>query len=191
MYNNSYYGSYRTNTFADVFPNLEAFSTQYTECAIPNTIPVESTDGFDLTTLYYLLYAQYGNSHISYSDQNQFIYKLFSIIYQYAPVWQRKMQIQANIRQLQEQDLVQGSKAIYNQASNPRQAPTTQTLEELTFINNQNTTNYKKSILEGYSDLLMLLKEDITEDFLRRFRDLFIKITAPDYPLLYATESEV
>lgn len=98
------------------------------------------------------------------------------------------MQIQANIRQLQEQDLVQGSKAIYNQASNPRQVPTT---EELAFINNQNTTNYKKSVLEGYSDLLMLLKEDITEDFLRRFRDLFIKITAPDYPLLYSTEREV
>lgn len=41
MYN-SYYGSYRTNTFADIFPSYEEFSTQYTECAIPNTIPLES-----------------------------------------------------------------------------------------------------------------------------------------------------
>lgn len=190
MYN-SYYGSYNTNTFADIFPSLEAFSEQYDKCAIPNTIPLESTDGFDLTTIYYLLYAQYGNSHISYSDQNQFIYKLFSIIYQYGPVWQRKMQIQANIRALEEQQLIQGSKAIYNHANNPRQAPTTKTLEELTFIDNQNTTNYKKSVLEGYSDLLMLLEEDVTESFIRRFRELFIAITAPDYPLLYITEREV
>lgn len=91
--NDSYYGSYRTRTFADIFESADKFIETYQECAIPQLLPTTSTDGFDLTTLYYLLYAMYGNSHIVFSDENQFIYNVFSLIYQHGPVWQKKMQI--------------------------------------------------------------------------------------------------
>lgn len=61
-------------------------------------------------------------------------------------------------------------------------------MEAIPLISEQNVTNYKKSILEGYSDLLLLLEEDITENFLRRFKPFFISVTAPDYALLYESE---
>ena len=46
-----------------------------------------SNNGTDAnaTTLYYLLYARYGNSHIVNTDENQFTYKLFSTIFMYGP----------------------------------------------------------------------------------------------------------
>lgn len=48
---------------------------------------------------------------------------------------------------------MQGSKVINNHAFNPSGSPTTATLEELTYTNEQTTQNYKKSKLEAYTVL--------------------------------------
>lgn len=42
--------------------------------------------------------------------------------------------------------------------------------------------------MEAYAQLAALLETDVTEDFLNKFKYLFIKVAAPDYPLLYETE---
>ena len=44
---------------------------------------------------------------------------------------------------LSEEDIRLGSKAIYNQALNPQTEPSTKSLEELTYINQQNTTTQR------------------------------------------------
>lgn len=72
-----------------------------------------------------------------------------------------------------DEDLIQGSKAVYNTALNPGTAPSTDTLDELTYINQQNTTKYKKTKLEGYALLLDLLESDVTSDFIDSFKKLF------------------
>ena len=36
--NSSLYGNYRTKTFQQVFPNVDAFTDAYEECQIPKTI---------------------------------------------------------------------------------------------------------------------------------------------------------
>ena len=181
----TYYGSYRTRTFAQILPSFDAFNEKYKDSRIPAKISDESAQ-----TLYYLLYARYGNSHIAYDDENQFVYALLSTIFMYGPTWERRLQIQDELRGLSEDELIQGSKAIYNHAYNPGTAPGTSSLGELPYINDQNTTNYKKNKITAYADLIALLETDVTEPLLYRFKKLFITIVAPDYPLLYETDEE-
>ena len=64
------YGSYRTRTFSEVFPDANEFVEAYVNSGLyPSTVQIPTTS---LTALYYLLYARYGNSHIASSDENQF-----------------------------------------------------------------------------------------------------------------------
>lgn len=183
---NTYYGGYRTRTFADIFPDVDTFLAHYNENKIPAKVSVNSA-----TTIYYLLYARYGNSHIAHDDETQFIYSLFSTIFMYGPSWEKRVDIQDKLRALEESEIMQGSKAIYNHAYNPSTTPSTGSLEELSYINDQNTTNYRKSKLGGYADLISLIETDVTEPFIQRFKKLFIVILAPDYPLLYVTDPSV
>lgn len=180
---NTYYGTYRTRTFADVFPTYEDFYTDYSK----NKLTVELGKGLTLEQLYYMLYAHYGNSHISYSDERQFKCYLYTIIFQYGPTVAKERYIQDQLRAIPDLELTIGSKAIHNHSYNPNSAPATSSLEELLTINDQNTTNYQKSKMEGYANLLSLLKKDVLDEFIHRFARLFIKVAAPDHPLLYAT----
>ena len=68
--------------------------------------------------------------------------------------------------------------------------PSTDTTDELTYINGQNTTRYTKSPLEGYSILLELLDTDVTEDFLKKFNVCFKKFVSSERPLIYVSEED-
>lgn len=187
MTNNTYYGSYRTRTFADIFPSAEEFLSIYDGgSGIPAVL--QNTENANL--LYYLLYARYGNSHIAFSDENQFVYALLSKIFQYGVAWEKRLIIQQDLAKMTEEDMRLGGEATYNSALNPTDAATTTNTgsrEAINYVNSQNKTLYTKTRLEGYANLLALLESDVTEDFLIKFRSLFIKVLAPDEPLLYAT----
>lgn len=183
---NSNYGGFRTRYFSQIFETFDLFKEEYNNCPIEHIL--EETN---LQTLYYLLYARYGNSNISYSDENQFKYALFGTIFKYGPSWEKRLDLQKKFRALTNDEIMAGTKAIHNHSFNPGTAPTTQSLEELLTLNDQNTTNYKKSLVEGYALQYSLLETDVTEDFIDKFAPLFIKFLAPDYPLLYSTKGEL
>ena len=170
----SVYGNYRTRKFADIWPSADAFIQDYQASAIPQKLEVA-----DATTLYYLLYARYGNSSIANSDENQFKYKIFSTIYIGGATWAKKQEIQDKLRAMTEDEILAGTKAINNHAYNPQTAPTTDTVEELNYINEQNTTKYKKSKLDGYALLWAILNDGVTERFLREFRYHFLVVVEP------------
>lgn len=186
---NSYYGGYRTRTFTEIFTAEGDEGATYEEFAriLAETPFAAKLADVNTELLFYMLYARYGNSHIAFSDENQFIFALFTMVFQYGPTWAKRLHIQEQLRAIKDEDLMLGGKAIYNHGYNPSTAPSTSTLEELTTINEQNTTNYKKSKMEGYAILMELLDTDVSEEFLTRFRKLFIKVLAPDRPLLYET----
>lgn len=182
-YSGSLYGSYRQKRFTDVYESVEEFLADYKDCGIPTTISDNSAQ-----TLFYLLYGSYGNDIVASSDINRFKYKLFSIIFQYAPTWEKQLEIQTKLRGLTEDDIRLGSRQIYNTAQNPSTEPSTDTTDELQYINNQNVTKNQRGVLEGYATLLSLLRTDVTQEFLNRFRKLFLTIVQPEEPLLYITE---
>lgn len=193
MYN-SLYGNYRYRKFTQIWDSLDAFLVDYTEC--DDSIKLMSDAG--VKTLYYLLYGRYGNSTIASSDENQFKYKVFSTMFMYGPTWEKRLEIQKAVRELDLDSIMDGGKAVYNTALNPGQpvaggkgSPTgegTNTLEELTYINQQNTTRYKKSKVDAYGVLTNLLETDVTEEFIEKFKKLFLIVVQPEVPLWYETD---
>ena len=163
-----------TKKFTDIYSDYTTFKTDYDASALAGAV-----NNTNLQILYYLIYAKYGNNHITNLDENQFKYKLFSIIWKYGPTWEKRLEIQGNLRELTDVQLLEGAKAIYNHAYNPSTEPSTQSLTELTYINDQNTTNYKKSKMDAYTQLWNLLATDVTEAFLDRFSVLFKKFISP------------
>lgn len=186
----SYYGGYRTRTFADIFPDFKTFAQEYTRSALSVSFTPDGGEktGLTLEQFYCMLYAHYGSSHIAFSDENQFKYYMWSIMYQYGPTVIRKREIRDTLLKMGDEEILLGGKAIYNHSFNPNTAPSTSTLEELLTINDQNTTNYKKGKAEGLLGFLAVIENDPVDEFIHKFKQLFIKITAPDYPLLYKTE---
>lgn len=183
---NSYYGGYRTRTFSNIFETFESFEQAYNSTGLL----VDFNETLTLKQLYLMLYAHYGNSHIAYSDENQFKYYLFSIVFQHAPAALKKREIQIALTKLSESDITKGSTSIYNHSFNPSTAPSTSTLDELLTINDQNVSKHTRSKIEGYALLQELIDNDVIDEFIHKFKKLFIKVLAPDYPLLYETEVE-
>ena len=180
---NSVYGNYRTRTFTDIYPKVEDFIEDYTYNGIKTTITTDS-----ITTLYYLLYARYGNSHIVNSDENQFKYRLFSTIFMYGPTWEKRLDVQNKLRGLTDKELIEGTKQINNHSYNPSTEPSTSDNEELPTTNEQTSTKYKKSKMDAYAILIALLETDVTEEFVAKFKKLFLSIVEPQNPLWYITE---
>lgn len=188
--NCSPYGNFRTRTFSNIFYR-EGYNsaTVFLDMFENSGIPKKLTDQ-NLTTLFYLLYARYGNSHIASADENTFKYKLQSIIFMYGPTWEKRLEIQDKLRNLSDSDLLKGSEAIYNTANAPGTslAGLTDSEGKLDYLSGQNTTAYRKSKIEGYATLAALLETDVTKEFIDRFQNLFIKILEPYEPLWYVTE---
>ena len=176
------YQVYRTNTFQEIWDSADKFVAEYKANGIKTTISDDSC-----TTLYYLLYAKYGNNPIASSDQNRFKYAVWATIFKYGPTWEKRLEIQDKLRALSEDDLIRSGKSIFNHAYNPSTEPSTGSLEELPGINEQNTNQYVKSKIDAYASLMDLLRTDVTEAFLGEFRKLF-KICLVENPLLYVTD---
>ena len=173
---------YNTKKFTDIYETEESFINDYKTIHIPTTISDDTAK-----TLYYLLYAKYGNNPISNYDETQFKYKLFATIYQYGPTWEKRLEIQSRLRNMSETELMFAGKSISNSALNPDADPT---IEELEYINSQNTSKQTKSYIGAYSQLWEILKTDVTEDFLLRFKKLFRFVVSPDHEYIYITEEE-
>ena len=92
---------YDTKLMTEVWSQASEFLNDYQNIGIPTTISTANA-----TTLYYLLYARYGNTPIANYDENQWKYKMFSIIFQYGPTWEKRLDIQNTLRGLQIADLV-------------------------------------------------------------------------------------
>ena len=171
MDNAAYFGGYRTRSFAEIFPDFATFHTAYQQSAFP------------------LLMARYFESHIATDSEDAFKLKVMSRIYQHGQAWQRQMFLQQKYISMSDAEIIAGSKAVYNHAKNPSTAPSTGSLEELTYIDEQNVTTFKKYGPDAWRQISASIDPDICKRFTDKFRDLFIKVTAPDYPLYYEEEA--
>lgn len=185
---NKLYGNYVNRTFADIFPTVEDFIAEYKVSGLYSDKSNISESNTNI--LYFLLYARYGNSTIASFDETQFKYKVFSTIFMYGPTWEKRLDIQHKVRNLNEEEIIKGSKRINNRSYNPSTMPTTNTLEELLTVNEQYVDGWKKSKLEGYANLLAIIDTDVTEEFISKFKKLFITVVQPNLPLWYKTEEQ-
>lgn len=152
-------------------------------------IPLKISDD-TAKTAYWLLLAEFANSTIANQDENQFKNRLYATIFRYGPTWEKRLEIQDAIRALTDEDISVGIKQIINKAEHPGTMPSTSSLEALEYISEQNVVNSKRDKLTAYNALSALLETDVTAAFIDRFRPLFMKVVAPERPLLYANYEE-
>ena len=176
---------YNTLLFCEVWESDEEFLEEYEENPFPKTISEENAK-----TLFYLLFAKYCNNPIINLSLDQWKLKVWSLIFQYGDEWAKKLDIQDKLRSLSEDELRQGSLKIYNQALNPSTTPTTQTKDELTYINQQNVNKNKKSVGDAYIYLWQIMRSNTSELFLNRFKNLFKKFVQPHVVFLFEDDEE-
>lgn len=193
----SYFQSFDNITFSNLWQTSDSFIQSYKESGLPQTYT--NTDGTtgtyvsdeDLQLIWLLMIGRFADSVIKpYNTYGAFQIRFMSRIWQHAPAWKKNLDIQNKLRSMSLDDdspIYEGSKAIYNNALNPGTQPTQ---EELDYINSQSVTKYKKSKLEGIAILTDLMKNDVTETFLRRFDDFFKTIIYSGRTLLYETEGD-
>lgn len=189
---------YSTITFTDVWDNVDDFKTDLAESPFNGcihygetvgTAPNQTTYPDNVSLLFYLLYARYANNPIANYDITQWKFKIFSVIFQYGPTWEKRLDIQNKLRNLTDDEILKGSKSIYNHAFNPSTVPSTGSLDELSYINDQSTSNYKKSKMDAYMQLWELLRTDVTEDFLNQFKKCFKIFVSSEKPLLFVSDT--
>lgn len=184
----SLYGNYtRTRSYSEIYSNSNDFITEWFNSPFAST-NVMSANDLELT--YFILLSNFANSHIVSSDENRFKLELMSLVFRYAPSWIKRIDLQKKLRGLTDDELMQGSKNIYNHAFNPSAEPPTSTLDEINYINEQNTNNFKKSKMDAYQSLYMILETDVTAEFIKVFKKLFRTVVEPESPLWYTTDIE-
>ena len=194
---NSYFQSFDNVTFSDLWSTPNDFIQAYKDSGLPQTYT--NSDGTNgtyvndetLNLIWILMMGRFADSTIKpYNTYGAFQIRFMSRIWQHAPSWKKELDIQNKLRSMSLNDdspIYEGSKAIYNSAMNPGTQPTQ---EELDYINSQSVTKYKKSKLEGIALLTELMKQDVTERFLRRFDDFFKTIIYSGRTLLYEIEGD-
>ena len=157
MNNPSMKPMYDTNLFCEIWESSDSFLADYnnTGTEFTNQVPTTITQENALMT-YLLLFSRYGNNPIANYDITQFKNKIFTLIWQYGPAWEKRLSMQEDIRNLTLQEITTGTKTdwssegtqsqnntgtdttINNHAYNPSTTPGTQDTNELNYIDQQN-----------------------------------------------------
>lgn len=176
-----------THTFNEIYQDFPSFQSDYTT-TYAYGLQEDKIDSSHLSLLYSLITARHGYDRVAtkpfigfeatheemlQASDNQFKREFWATVCMYGALWQRKHEIQINLRELSDAEIYGGAKQIINTANNPSTDPATTDVEELQFIDNQTTTNYQKSKMEGLNILWDSLHSNPTEDFLKKFDKLF------------------
>ena len=180
---------YNTKLFNEIFPTAESFKESYDVFQATAGL-LNLLDDTDIALTWQLITAKYGNTPISSWSEDQFKLKCWQTMFQYGPTWVKKLDIQHTLRNLSYDDIMTGATAIYNTALNPDTVPSTQSTNELPYINEQHVSKRLKNIVQAYGELEMLLDTDVTEQYLSKFKKLFMYIVDPTCTYIYETEDE-
>lgn len=169
--------------FSEVYADYSALQTDFEGRGL-NSLGFPSD--FPWALFYTLIYGRHGNATIVSPDSylEAWEARFCSIVWQFGPYWLKQTQVQEAIRSLTEDDLIRGGLVVSTNALNPAEEPS-ETFEGLEMpkvgtINQQATSQSRRSKMDAYAALSQLLRTDITEGFLRRFDALFRNIYAND-----------
>lgn len=151
----------------------------------------EKMNNYSIQTLYYLLYARYGGSHIKSNNPDQWKYKIFSNIFTKGPVWKKRGELQEELIASTSEELQKGQVQITNLAANPDGSPinpdgsTSGSWDSIGGINSQNTFLQKTGKLKTLESMDGALDDDFTTSFINSFQKFFISVASPGKPLWY------
>lgn len=143
-------------------------------------------DSFPWAVFHTLIKGRHANAEIISPDDKLDAWKdrFCSIVWQFGPSWVKQVDIQKTLREMSEADLMKGSLLVSSNALNPAQKPSADfegtDIPKVDTINQQATSQSRRSKMDAYASLSALLRTDVTEGFLRRFDSLFRNIYSND-----------
>lgn len=160
--------------FRDIFPNYTTFKAKWDDSAFAVTTSQVSADNQKI--VFASLFGRYANSTIASIDLERFEVQFFSILWQNVFAWQKKLAIQTSINGMSASDVEIRDTTVFNTAANPSTTPATSAFIALTKIDAQNAQQTKRNPLVGWAQLRELIEADFTNQFLDKFKKLFIVI---------------
>lgn len=176
MMTSSYFGNYLTTKYKDIVPNVgtlvDIVRTYFGTFEL-------SQDNWAI--LYSLLLTKYGNAYTS-STAEPFKAKLALTIYSKAPVYFRKKEIMEQIIALSD-DEIRTTVQKYTHAENPGEL-----INQIDdYVNSTDKTYNETNKIIAYENYLSQLKS-YEDQFLSEFKNLFLKVVAPQTDLFYESE---
>ena len=184
------FGNFYTKTFLEVFPDYDTFANEWHNCELYDA----DLQDANLKILYYELYGRYANSTVASLNEDQFKYRLWSIIKNQGTIWQSLLDQQAKLRGMSEEDISTVRRFVTSHAFNPGEGGVTATDEApedviLNYVDDQTRNKEIASPIEAltvYSSAIA----DVTTRFIDSFKVLFLKIVRPYSPLYYRNEGD-
>lgn len=193
MSNSIVFGSlapaYSRYTFKDIFPDVTTFTDFLADEKIAPIVSSEITATVKIQ-LYYMLYAKYANTPIAKADGEEWLYDLVFTMNAYVPTFIKKDALQQTLRGYSVDDVREGFKSIYNHAYNPSTKPSTDTDDELPYVNDQNVNKTKKNVIDALSSFWEMLHTNLWEELIRKFQKLFSKIVSPANNIIYLVKED-
>lgn len=181
-----YLPAYNTKLFCDIWDDADEFLIDMKASPIYQSEINDNNYKF----IFYLLFQKYGNNPIATFNDEQFKLKIATGIYSYAPTFFKKRDIQKELRALDLDELQNGFKSIQNRALNDATQPTTDTDEDLGYINEQIVNKGKRSKADAYAFLWGLLRNDLIDEFLDKFKKYFCKVVDSQRAIIYTDIEE-
>lgn len=166
-----------TKTFIEVYPTSDDFISSFRSSGMSDYIKEDKYLGIT----YELLLSKYEKSHIASLTDTSFKSKVNATIFQYGPIWIKKLEIQDRLVSLTEAEIMAGSVAKTTGGYNPSNVPGTANSDtEIETVNQQSLQKYTKSKLDAYAGLNELLKTNVTNTYLNQFKKLFMNVIDVD-----------
>lgn len=170
-----------TFTFNQLLPNFDAFKVFVSE--IP--MDVSTMSELEISILehcYNLLNRRYGIANVRYTTPEAFYNELAIVFDDEYKKYSKRYKLIQEAYALTSDDLIEINRTIQNYANNPNTAPTNP-LDPLEFISSQTYQVGRSNKLQGYLMAIESLPSQYDEDFLNKFKYLFIQIFNKDIPI--------
>lgn len=189
MTNNGYsqqlFSQQWTSSLSELYPNYETFLADYNAIGLDI---LEFKDADFLRKIYLLLMGEYGASAIQSLSPDLFKVRFFTRIMAHGPLYEKQMEHQKKLLEMDDTELRRSAYSINNSARNPSQKPPTVGDDILPYIDSQNTTNHFRSVLDAYAYFNDVADDTLTRKFLKKFDDFFTIVQRTNTPLWYITD---
>lgn len=176
----NYFNKPISKRFIDAFPKFKADEGEdvnYFWEAWQQSPFYKATADFteqDLKEIYNHLLAEYYNWHFIYLDDLGITLNVFHLIEEFYPNTKERLNIAEQIRNLSIEDFKKSGISINSQGANPK---TTEQMDELIDLVDAQTANFQlKSQEQTLRAKFMSLYDGIMEEFIERFKPLFVKL---------------
>lgn len=145
----------------------------------------------EIKELYYLLLSKYAYSHIRYTNVMSFKLAMFREINNMYPTILKYNQDQKKLREMDDNEIVQGTTVLSNAGMSDANNYTTQAENGAVKLAGQNFSKYTRPEIEARLVKLQGMQYNLTDQLFKALNKHFIQILEPNASLLFGTPLRV